>query len=218
MAAGVNTRIDDLQMVCLSVVPIKSYSLIFLHLCFSFSQLNIVDCIQTLLYPHAKIRIPNVFQMLSIQCLMCFQTYRYWIKQKTTGRGFYRLLRKPSVCGSSKWGRWRPFITLWTSVTSTLHRNVWLLRSGAPFLTLILFNSLCGGEQWVILIDIHYKWFQPLRCYFSSSIHKWKQWNNLHFTCHDIKNPCLYAKIIEISCVGYLNCASILLFFTMLKL
>ncbi len=145
--------------------------------------------------------------------LMCFCSYNVGTEsnRRPPAEGFTGCCETIRVW-FIKGGRWRPFITLWTSVTSMLHRNVWSLRSGAPFLTLILFSSLCGEEQWVISIDIHYKWFQPLRCYFSHSIHKWKQWNNLHFTCHDIKKPCLNAKLIEINFVDYLNFASVLIF------
>lgn len=118
----------------------------------------------------------------------CVQPYRYWIKQKTTGRGFCRPLRKPYVCGSSKWGRWRPFITLWTSVISTLLRNVWSLRSGVPFLTSIPFNSLCGGERWVIFIHDDFDHWDVI--YFSHSIHKWKQENNM---------LCIYSLLVKSS-------------------
>lgn len=149
MAAGVNTRIDDLQMVCHSPTVV-----LFVSTQFCWLPLN--SC-------KNSIKCPNhtVFAVFN-------QSYRYWIKQKTTGRGFCRPLRKPYVCGSSKWGRWRPFITLWTSVISMLLRNVWSLRSGAPFLTSIPFNSLCGGEQWVLFIHDDFNHWDMI--YFSHSI------------------------------------------------
>lgn len=64
----------------------------------------------------------------SISCAVCF---RYSIKRRITGSECCRRLLRLCVCGSSKWGRWRPFITRWTSATSMSLRNVWLRRSGA---------------------------------------------------------------------------------------
>lgn len=81
--------------------------------------------------------------------LYLFVSQRSWTRQRTTGRGSCRLQPRPSGCGSSKSGRWRPSTTPSTSATSTWRRSVWSPRCGVPSPIWTPSSSLCVGGRWV---------------------------------------------------------------------
>lgn len=93
---------------------------------------------------------------------------RCWTKPRTTASVCCRLPPKPCACGSSKWGRWRPFTTHSTSVTLTSHRSVWSLRCGVLSRTWTPFSLLCVEGRWV---DVFVWMFgQVVYCHLESTV------------------------------------------------
>lgn len=103
----------------------------------------------------------------------CFSE-RCWTKLRIIARGFCRQLLKTSVCGSSKWGRWRRFTTPWTCATSMWHRSAWLLKCGVLLLTSIPSSLLSGEALWVDAVPVSCgstTWIHCLFCILSLWAH-----------------------------------------------